>query len=251
MRYTVKKLSKIIGVSVRTLHYYDEIGLLKPLEQGENGYRYYGQSELLKLHQILFFKELEFSLEQIKEIMASPEYDLEHALEDQKKFLMLKKRHFENVILAIDERMTRLKGGERMATQDDISKGLDDPQLAEYMDEAKVRWGHTDAYKQSMERTKHWTKEDYKRIKEEGSALTQKIADAMGKGITHDEVQALIQQHHQSIERFYDCPLDMYKNLGQMYVDDPRFSAFYDKFRPGLAVFMRDAIAYFVEKQHR
>jgi hypothetical protein len=124
-------------------------------------------------------------------------------------------------------------------------KSFKDDELTANMQEAKERWGNTDAYKQSMERVKHWTKADYEKIKEKTQALTQKLADAMDLDISSPEVQELIRQHHAGIEYFYRCSLEMYRGLGQMYVSDPRFTAYYDKFKPGLAKWLQDAINYF------
>ena len=126
---------------------------------------------------------------------------------------------------------------------------LDEKEFKKYQEEAKERWGDTDAWKQSQERTKHWTKADYKRIAEEGVKWTQKFADlkASGKSVESPEVQEMISQHYAGLRTFYEPNYEMYKGLGQMYVDDPRFTAYYDKFGEGLAVFLRDAMHYYVD----
>lgn len=243
MNYTVNQLAQLAGVSARTLHYYDEIGLLKPSFIKENGYRYYQEKELVRLQQILFFRELEFPLEDITKMLSAPNFNQQEALKDQKKLLELKKKRITDLISSIDK---TLKGGETM-NNNDLFASFDDKELKENMEEAKKRWGHTDAYKQSMERTKHWTKADYNRIKEEGKKFTQQLADAMDLDVKSDEVQKLVVQHHKGIETFYDCSYEMYRGLGNMYVNDPRFTAFYDKFRPGLAQWLRDAINYYCD----
>ncbi len=244
MQYTVNELAKLSGVSVRTLHYYDEIGLLKPAVIAVNGYRYYGQKEIVQLQQILFYRELDFSLEDIKKIILSSKFNRVAAFKDQRKLLLLKKERLENIIKTIDTEVQNLEGGENM-TNDDMFGSLSDKQLKEHAEEAKRRWGDTEAYKQSVERTKNWTKEDYKRVEKESKELTSSIAKVMKKGTESPEVQTLIEKHYQSINQFYDCPLEMYKNLGEMYITDPRFTAYYEKFAPGLAKFMKDAIAYY------
>jgi DNA-binding transcriptional MerR regulator len=246
MAYTVKKLAEITGVSVRTLHYYDEIGLLKPSFIKENGYRYYEEKEILRLQQILFFRELEFPLEDIIKMMGSRNFNSEEALVDQRKLLELKKVRIERLIKTIDKTLKSLKGGDDM-NNDDLFASFDDQELVENMQEAKKRWGHTEAYKQSMERTKHWTKIDYERIKEEGKKFTQQLADAMDHDISSPQVQELIAMHHKGIENFYDCSYEMYRNLGDMYITDPRFTAYYNKFRPGLAVWLQKAINYYCD----
>lgn len=118
----------------------------------------------------------------------------------------------------------------------------------QYQAEVKQRWGNTEAYKQSMKRVGKMTKAEMEKLKKDSEILTGKIAANMDKGIENKEVQALIAEHYKSILFFYDCPLPMYRALGQMYVNDPRFTAIYEKFRPGLAVFLRDAIACFCNK---
>lgn len=246
MDYTVNQVSIITGVSIRTLHYYDEIGLLKPSQIKGNGYRYYGEKELLKLQQILFFKELEFPLEDITKMINSKSFNTKEALRDQKKLLELKRQRIEGLIINIDKTIKKMEGGEDMKT-DDLFSDFSDKEIENLKKEAKERWGETDAYKQSMERTKYWTKEDYRKVARDGRIFTQKLADTMDKGIDSPEAQELIKQHHKSIETFYDCPLGMYRNLGAMYVEDPRFTAYYDKFRPGLAKWMKEAIAYYCD----
>jgi len=241
MKYTVAQLSALSGVSIRTLHYYDQIGLLRPSFVRANGYRVYEDKEVLKLQQILLFRELEFPLEQISTMMTAKKFDVEEALRDQRRMLMLKKAHIDLLIAVVDK---RLKGGEHMTNKQSFGV-FSDKELDAFKSEAKKRWGDTDAYKQSVERTKHWTKEDYNRIAVEGSKFTESLSKMMDRGIEDPKVQEMIGQHYAGIQQFYDCPLDMYKNLGAMYVDDPRFTAYYDKFRPGMAVFMKNAIAHY------
>jgi DNA-binding transcriptional MerR regulator len=246
MLYTVQQLASVAGVSVRTLHYYDEIGLLKPSFIKENGYRYYGAKELVRLQQILFFKELDFPLEEIVRLIDSKDFRAIEVLKDQKKLLGLKKDRIEKLISTIELTIKKMKGGETMNT-DDLFASFDDKELVENMSEAKKRWGDSDAYRQSMKRVRNWTKKDYEEFKKKGNEFTQKLAEAMDEEIKSDKVQALIKQHHKGIEYFYKCPMEMYRNLGRMYVEDKRFTAYYDKFRPGLAKFVCDAIAYYCD----
>ncbi|MFA6096014.1 MAG: TipAS antibiotic-recognition domain-containing protein [Candidatus Paceibacterota bacterium] len=126
-----------------------------------------------------------------------------------------------------------------------------DDDVKEYQEEAKRRWGATDAYKQSMKKIGKLTKAQMEKLKKDGIERTREIAAGMDKGVGDKKVQELIARHYRGIQFFYDCPLEMYQNLGKMYVDDPRFTAHYDKHRPGLAVFMRDAIAYFCETNRK
>lgn len=249
MKYTVQKLAKLAGISVRTLHYYDEIGLLKPTRIGENRYRYYEENELLRLQQILFFKELDFPLDEIVKIMSATQFDTAIALHDQKELLALKKERIERLINTIDTRLKSLKGGETMNT-DDLFASFDDQELVHNMQEAKRRWGNTDAYRQSIERVKHWTKDDYEKFKEDSEAWTKKMADIMNSGasISSDEVQQMIDQHYNGLKIFYEPNYEMYKGLGQLYVDDPKFTAYYDRHAEGLAKFMCYAMVYYSDQ---
>ncbi len=250
MNYTVKQLADISGVSIRTLHFYDEIGLLKPSYVKENGYRFYEQKELMKLQQILFFKELEFPLDEIMKFISRPGYHMQNILSDHKKLLLTKQKRIEKLIETIDKTIISLKGGETMNSNDMFEPFTND-ELKTLKEETKQRWGETDAYKQSIERTKHWTKADYDRIKREGVEFTQKLANAMGKDIKSEEVQALIAQHHKGIGTFYDCSYEMYRGLGKLYVDDPRFTAYYERFKPGLAQWLQQAINYYCDVQEK
>ncbi len=244
--YSIQQLATLAGVSVRTLHYYHEIGLLTPAHVKSNGYRYYGEKQLLLLQQILFFKELEFPLDEIKRIVKSPYFDMETALQEQKKMLLLKRKRVEKLIQTIHKTLQSMKQDEKLQDEE-LYDAFKDDDVKQYQDEVKQRWGNTDAYKQSMARVGKMTKAQMDKFKEDGKKFTQKLADAMDKDIQSKEVQDLIVEHYKGIQFFYDCPLDMYRNLGKMYVDDARFTAYYDTFRPGLAVFVRDAIEYFCE----
>ncbi|CAN5177115.1 MerR family transcriptional regulator [soil metagenome] len=246
MRYTVKKLADLSSISVRTLHYYDEIGLLEPSYVALNGYRYYEEAELLKLQQILFFKELDFNLEDIVEMLSSPGFKKLEALEDQKKLLEGKRKRLRKLIITIEKTIETLKGDETM-NANNMFDAFTDEELEKLKEETKEKWGETDAYKQSIERTKYWTKADYDRIKEEGIKCAQKLAEAMNLDVKSPEVQSLIHQHHQGIEIFYDCSVEMYRGLGQMYVSDKRFTIYYDKFKPGLAAWLQKAIEYYCD----
>lgn len=244
MTYTIKQLADLSGITIRTLHYYDEIGLLKPEFVHDNGYRYYGDKQLKQLQHILFFRELEFPLNTINELLHSQHFDERKALSDQKRLLEIKKQKLEKLLQIINRSM---KGGEKIMKPKQIFDPFRDEHYLKYKEEVEERWGKTDAYQQSMERMKKWTKEDFEGIKKEGGEITLEIAAQMEKGVKDPNVQKAVRRHFDHINRFYDCSLDMYKNLGQMYVDDHRFSAFYEKVKPGLAVFMKDAMQFFSE----
>lgn len=249
MHYTVKQLAKIAGVSVRALHYYDEIGLLKPSFIKENGYRCYEEKELLKLQQILFFRELDFPLEKIKDIMKSTDYDALSALSDQQKLLEIKKQRIEKLLRTIRKTIVSLKGGEHMVTDDTFS-AFTDPTYQKYKDEVEKKWGDTKAYKQSRERFGKLSKADLERIKAESEDIAQMIAGLMTKGFAFDnnDVQEQINRFYRHLHHFYDPSYELFKGLGQIYVDDARFTQYYEKRAKGLAVFMRDAMVFYADE---
>ena len=138
---------------------------------------------------------------------------------------------------------------QQQTTDDELYDSAKDENVSQYEREVEARWGNTEAYKQSKERVKKMTKAEMEEFKRDSEELVQKIAENMDKGVESAEMQALIPQHYKGIQLFYDCPIEMYRALGEMYVTDPRFTKYYDKYRPGLAIFMRDAIECFCDHQ--
>lgn len=244
MAYTVKQLSALAGVSVRTLHHYDSIDLLKPAYVSESGYRFYEYKELLKLQQILFFKELKFSLKEIKDILHAENVKQLEVFQQQKELLLLKQERLKHILETISKTIKSLEEEKEM-TANDLYEGLDEEQIESYKEEAKQRWGHSKEFQQSMNRVNHWSKKDMQMVKTEGESIVKEIAKVMNKGYNSSEVQALIINYHQHMNRFYDCSPQMFAGLGEMYVQDPRFSEYYEKYAKGLAKFMRAAMAYF------
>lgn len=247
MNYTVNKLAKLAGVSVRTLHYYDEFGLLPPAFVVKNGYRYYEEKELLLLQQILFFRELDFSLEKIKRILKSPDFQIEEALRNQRLLLKSRQKRNDKLINTIELTLKRMKNKQKI-NEEELYDAFQDDDVKQYQEEVQERWGNTEAYKQSKERVSKMTKVKMEKIKKEQEDISKAIAENMEKGIESDTIQSLIKRHHKWVSTFYDCPLEMYRNLGKMYIDDIRFAKNYEKVKKGLAIFMRDAIAYYCDK---
>ncbi len=250
MAYTVKQLSKLAGISVRTLHFYDEAGLLKPSFIERNGYRYYEEKELLKLQQILFFRELDFALTDIKKIINSKDFNILEALQSHKKFIELKQKRFNKLLETVNKTITKMQNKKQMKDAE-LYDSFADPEMKQYQAEAKQRWGNTEAYKQSQERTKNWTKADYEKIKADGDKFMKVVASHVNDDIKSPEVQALVAQWRQGINVFYDTDLEICRNLASMYIDDPRFAAYYEKYAKGLSVFMRDAIHYYCDEQKK
>lgn len=238
MAHTVKAVAKIAGVSVRTLHHYDEIGLLKPSSHSAAGYRLYQERDLERLQQVLFFKELGFDLKEIKRILADPDFDRRKALTEHRKLLLERQERFGRLIQSVDRTLVAMQRGIPMNAK--MFDGFDQAALEE---EARQRWGDTPAWAQSSERWKGYTGADKAAMEREGTEIIQGLVARMDRDPGDAEVQALIARHHAMICRwFFDCPKDIYRAIGDGYVDDPRFTAYWDSIKPGLAVFVRDAI---------
>jgi DNA-binding transcriptional MerR regulator len=250
MKYTIKQIAKLAGISVRTLHYYDEINLLKPAFIKDNGYRYYEEAQLEKLQQILFFRELEFPLDQIKQIIQLPDFNSLQRLKDQKQLLELKRQRIDKLITTIDRTMTSLKGGVTMSTDQKFS-AFNDPSYQKYKDEVVQRWGNTQAYQQSMQKVGKMSKDELEKVKAEGEDIADSIGILLAQGFSANssEVQQQIDRFYHHLHNFYDLSYEMFKNLGQMYVDDPRFTAYYENRRKGLAAFMGKAMAQYADDQ--
>lgn len=250
MPYTVKQLAQLAGVTARTLRFYDKVGLLSPAErQDKNGYRQYGEKELIRLQQILFYRELDFPLEDIKSMIDSPTFDVKESLTYQKRLITLKKRRLEKIISSIDATIKSMDNNQTPTDRDIYGDWATDEEIASYKKEAKERWGETDAYKQSAERTKNYTKADWAKLREDGDKFMKLAAETAPKGATSPEFQALIAQHYNSLRTFYEPNLTMYRGLANMYVDDPRFTKYYEKYAPGLAQVFKEAMLYFCDQE--
>ena len=243
MAYTVKAVADIAGVSVRTLHHYDEIGLLKPAAHSAARYRLYGDTDLARLQQVLFFKELGFDLKEIKRILSDPHFDRARALAEHRKLLLERQERIRRLIRSVDRTLAAMKKGDQMKA--DMFDGFD---AAKYEDEARQRWGKSKEFEESIRRTKAYTKQDWDAIKQEGGEITQNLANLMDRNPADPEVQQWIARHHRQInDRFYQCSAEVYRGLGDMYVSDPRFTAVYDNVKPGLAEFMQRAMHVYAD----
>ena len=245
MAYTVKKLAKLAGVSVRTLHYYDEIGLLKPSSYGQNGYRYYEGEALLRLQQILFFRELDFGLKEIHLILEAPDFDMIKALQSQRQALQRQTRRLNSLIHTIDKTIRHLEGKREMSTKE-MFAAFDEEKQKEYEKEARQRYGD-EAVAASTRRWNSYSKTKQAEIKAEGEAIYREIRDHMAEGPTGKTVQQLIGRWHQHIRYFYEPTASMLRGLGHMYAEDPAFSAVYEKLDPNLPTFLRQAIDHYCD----
>jgi DNA-binding transcriptional MerR regulator len=231
-------------VSVRTLHYYDELGLLVPARRTPTGYRLYGDADLLRLQQIVIGRELGLSLEQIRRSLDDPGFDLKQALRKQRAELEARAQRAAQMIRAVDQALAALEansGGDSMRPQN----WFEGFEPSKYEEEAKQRWGDTEAYRISAERAQRYTPEDWRRIRDEQSAIYEDLAAAMRAGrAAHDPVSMDIAERARlCIERwFYPCSHAMHCGLADLYENDPRFAANIDKYGDGLTAFLSAAI---------
>ncbi|MGN1316057.1 MAG: MerR family transcriptional regulator [Acutalibacteraceae bacterium] len=215
---TVKEISRLTGVSVRTLHYYDEIDLLKPTQITDAGYRLYDDTALRRLHSILLFRELQFPLKEIKAILDSPDFDTETALNEQIELLELQKKRLDKIINSAREILN--KGVNNMNFS-----SFDKTELERYSAEAKEKWGHTDAYKEYEQ--KHSDPADKT---DEFMQIFAEIGEIKHLSPECEEAQRLIKKLQNFItDNYYTCTDEILKGLGQMYVSDERFKANIDK----------------------
>ena len=249
MSYTVKSVAAAAGISVRTLHHYDEIGLLKPTTVTAAGYRHYTEGDLERLQQILFFKELGFPLQEIREILDSPSFDRKEALLAHRDLLLEKQKRLDTLIRSVDRTIESIERGVPMETHS-MFEGFDEAQQAKYREEAAARWGkeHVD---ESYRRTANYTQADWAKLREEMHQIGVDMAAGMDHGDPGaPEAQAAVARWHAFInERFYDCSLEVFRGLGDLYVDDGRFTATYEKIRPGLAQFLREAMHRYCDRK--
>lgn len=229
---TVKEISRLTGISVRTLHYYDEINLLKPTQTTDAGYRLYDDTTLERLHSILLFRELQFPLKEIKSILDNPDFDTRTALKEQIKLLELQRNRLDEIIISAREILT--KGAELMRFS-----AFDKTEIDKYTNEAKQKWGHTDAYKEFEE--KH---SDFANKTDEMMQMFAEIGKIKHLSPDCEEAQNQIKKLQNFItENYYTCTDEIMKNLGQMYIGDERFKNNIDKAGGiGTAEFTAEAI---------
>lgn len=241
MKLHIREFAKLTGVSVRTLHFYDEIGLLKPSSVDEqNGYRFYDEYSLTRMQEILFYRELDFSLNEIRMILSSPDYDKQNALKEQKHLLTLKKERLERLISALDGAM---KG--EIINMNVFDNNEFETKREEYAKEAKEKWGDTAAYKESAEKTADYSADKWKQINSDMDERIAEFADCKRKGFVPDskEAQALAKKWQDFITgNYYTCTKEILAGLGDMYVADERFLKNIDRHGDGTAQFMCEVI---------
>jgi DNA-binding transcriptional MerR regulator len=246
--YTVKQLSDLAEVSVRTLHYYDEIGLLNPTKVGANSYRYYDDSALLRLQQILFYREMGLELMQIKEILNSPTFDLLAALRSHRTVLQEKINRLQQLVSTVDTTMMHITGEMDMSKKR-LFEAFSDEKQKEYEREARLQWG-PDTVNASIKRWNSYTQAQKEVIAEEGNQVYSDLIDALEAGAPadSDEVQAIFERWHQHLRYFYEPTLDILRGLGEAYNTHPDFIANFQKLHPDLPAYLQAGINQYVDE---
>lgn len=251
MQYKVKEVADMVGISVRMLHHYDKIGLLKPASVSPAGYRLYSDNDLERLQQVLLFKELDFTLKQIKEILDTEGFDREKALESHRHLIIQKQKRLNRIIKTLDKTIDHIKG-ESIMSKKEMFDGFDMSEIEQckekYAKEVKDLYGNSNAYKESKKKTSKYTKDYWKEIQSRGEVIFKRLAELMDKDPADGEVQDTIEQYRQYItESFYTCTPEIFRGLGEMYVCDPRFTKNIDKFGEGLSEFMKEAMGIYCD----
>ncbi|MFM1652093.1 MerR family transcriptional regulator [Brevibacillus sp. B_LB10_24] len=253
MEYTVQKLGQLAGVSTRTLRYYDEIGILKPARINSSGYRIYGQAEVDRLQQILFYRELGVSLDRIKKIITDPSFDKAKALAEHRAQLLDKRRQLDLLIVNVEKTISMTEGRATMTDKEKFEgfkQRLIEENEQKYGKEIREKYGD-DTVDQSNEKLKNMTQEEY----EEVTALEKRILDTLAEALkdgdpASETAQRAADLHKQWLTYYWkEYSKEAHAGLAQMYVDDERFKAYYDKQQPGTAEFLRDAVYIYTEQK--
>jgi DNA-binding transcriptional MerR regulator len=246
MEYTVQKLGKMAGVSTRTLRYYDEIGILKPARMSSSGYRIYGQAEIDRLQQILFYRELGVSLDSIKDIVTAPAFDGAKALREHRARLLEKRVQLDLLISNVDKTIEEKEGRIKMSDKEKFEgfkKNMIEENEKKYGKEIREKYGD-EAINKSNKKLKGMTQEEYDNITKLGTEVTETLSAAFNTGDPAGELaQKAADLHRKWLSFYWDSySKEAHAGLAQMYVDDERFTAYYDKEVHGTAEFLRDAV---------
>lgn len=252
-QYSVNHLAKLAGVSVRTLHHYDRLGLLKPSIRTEAKYRLYGSNELIRLQQILFYKELDFSLSEILGILEDPEFNMVTALESHKLALQARQFRLSTLLATIDKTISTLKGERVMLTNEELYEGF--PKGQAYRQEAITKYGDEEV-EASEQNLRQQGKAGFEQLKADQKDISQVLAGLVNQDPTSPVVQQQIARHYANIRGFWGEELcqsknmaKAYKGLAKLYIDDPRFTSQNGRQNPEYATFLNKAIVYFADTQ--
>lgn len=242
---TVGRLAELAGVTVRTLHHYDEIGLVQPSARTAGGYRAYSAADVERLRQVLLYRRLGFGLREVADLVSDPDVDAVAHLRRQRSLLLERQEEVAAMVAAIDKELEARAMGINLTPKEQLEIFGTDKVGGEWAEEAEQRWGETDAWQQSQRRATRYTKDDWARIKAEADENVQALAAALRAGLPADghDATGLAERHRQHISRyFYDCGYPMHRGLADMYLADERFTRNYEDVEPGLAQYVHDAI---------
>lgn len=245
--FTVKQLSKMAGVTPRALHHYDDIGLLKPSRVGDNGYRYYGEDAVLRLQQILFYRELDIPLDDIKKIMGRRDFDVMAALQSHKEALSKQAARMNRLIQTVDNTINHLKGNKTMSDEK-LFEGFSEAEQEKYAQEAEQLYD-PETVRESNRKWKAYSAAKKEAILADGKAIYKDMIAVIPKGANNAEAQAIVERWRKHMDYFWTPNLEQLLGLANGYNDDPRFKANFDKMDPRLAEFMRDAVKVYVESR--
>jgi DNA-binding transcriptional MerR regulator len=242
---TVGAAARLAGVTVRTLHHYDEIHLVSPINHTDTGYRLYGQMEMERLQEVLFFRELGFGLAEILRIIEEPGHNRAEALGRQRDLLLEKSNRLVAMVEAIDKAIEADRRGIEM-TAEELFGAFGDFDPAAHRREVEERWGKTDAYRESNRRVVDYSAQDWLTLRSEADAINEHLLDLMAAGVAAESSEArnIAEEHRAHITKwFYQCSPEIHAGLGQMYVADTRFTENIDQAGEGLAQYLAEAIA--------
>lgn len=245
--YTVKQVSALADVTVRTLHHYDEIGLLRPTTVGTNGYRYYDDAALLRLQQILFYREIGLELAQIRDILDRPDFDLLTALRSHRTVLADKSRRIEQLITTIDATISHL-AGEMTMNKKRMFEPFSDEQQNQYEREARLQWD-PDLVNSSIKLWNSYSQAQKDAVMAEAGQIYTDLADALAAGTPPqaESVQAILVRWHNHMRYFYEPTLDILRGLGEGYHTHPDFIATFQQFHADLPDYLHAAITQYVD----
>jgi DNA-binding transcriptional MerR regulator len=252
--YKVKEVADMAGVSVRTLHHYDQIGLLQPEAVTPAGYRLYTDKNLERLQQILFFKEIGFTLQEIKSMLDSPGFDRTQALRAHRELLLAKKKRLEEIIRTVEKTLSSIEGGIDM-DKEEMFDAFDMSEIKKhqekYAEEARRMYGK-EIVEETEKRTSAYTENDWAAIMARWGEIYHKIIAVMDRGPADPQVQEAVGELRQHItDNFYTCTLEIFRGLGDLYVEDERFTANIDKYKEGLSKFLREAMHIYCDNQEK
>lgn len=240
-RYSVQTLSQLAGVSIKTLHHYDKINLLPPAGRSEKGYRFYTRKELLLLQQILFYRELGLPLRQIRDLLSAPDFDLLRALEAHKVALRKHQKRLKTLIQTLDNTISELQNNTMNITEENMYAGFRPEEVPSIRSEVSERWG-MEMLLETEARLQKLSKTDWENLQQKGEAINALLGSLVNLPPTAPQVQQAVGLHFDYLSHYRELNLASYKQLGDLYVEDPRFSAYYARYAASLPTFLQAAI---------